>query len=111
MSLSLHLAHAAPATVDTPLLAVILPQDPAISATLSAIDALVGGAITRSISRRDFRGTRDETMLFVGGEQGAQRVVLVGRGAVTLTRTVARRAASVAARQAMKLGTGAMHRR
>ena len=109
MSLSLHLAHAAPATVDTPLLAVVLAQDPAISATLSAIDALVGGAITRSISRRDFRGTRDETMLFVGGEQGAQRVVLVGRGAVTLTRTVARRAASVAARQAMKLGTGAMH--
>ena len=109
MSLSLHLAHAAPATVNTPLLAVILPQDPTVSATVSDIDALVGGAITRSIARRDFRGTRDETMTFVGGEQGAQRVVVVGRGSAPLTRTVARRAASVAARQAMKLGTGAMH--
>lgn len=113
MSLSFQLSHAAAASVDTPLLAVILPQDasmqtPALADALGGLDALVHGAIGRSLARRDFRGGRDETLLLVGGETGVQRLLLVGRGSAPLTRTTARRAAAIAARQATKLGTGAI---
>lgn len=109
MPISFSLVHAAPGAVDTPLLVVILPAEPTWPAVLGGIDQLVNGAITRSLARRDFRGGRDETMLFVGGDQGVQRILLVGRGSAPLTRTSARRAASIAARQAGKLGLPAMH--
>ncbi|MCA0376249.1 MAG: leucyl aminopeptidase [Gemmatimonadetes bacterium] len=113
MTRTIQLSHAAPATLDTPLLAVVLPADPALdaahSAALAPLDALVGGAIGRTLARRDFRGGRDELALFVGGDAGVQRILLVGRGGAPLTRTTARRAAAVAARQAAKLGTGALH--
>lgn len=120
MSLSFQLRHAAPASLaslatslDTPLLAVILPQDvslddDALRGALGPLDALVHGALGRSLTRRDFRGGRDETLLLVGGEAGVQRVLLVGRGSAPLSRTSARRAAAIAARQATKLGTGAL---
>jgi len=109
MSLTLHLAHHAPAASDTPLLVVVLPQAPALTEALTSLDASVGGALSRSLARRDFRGGRDEALLLIGGERGIQRVLLVGHGSAALTRTTARRAAAVAARQAMKLGVGAMH--
>ncbi len=109
MPFTLQLSHAAPAGVDSSLLAIVLPQDPTTDAALRDIDAVLAGAIGRSIARRDFRGTRDETMLFVGGDTGLQRVLLVGRGSAPLTRATARRAAAIAARQAGKLGTGSMH--
>lgn len=109
MSISLHATHEAPATISTPLLIVILPQDGLLPADLGAVDAQLNGAMARSISRRDFRGGRDETMLLVGGERGVQRVLLVGRGTVPLTRATARRASAIGTRQAVKLGTGAMH--
>lgn len=109
MSLTLHLSPAAPSAVDTPLLAIVLASPPVISDSVATIDALVGGAISRTIARRDFRGGRDETLLIVGAETGVQRVLLVGRGTAPLSRTTARRAAAIAARQALKLGTGAMH--
>ncbi len=109
MPISYSLVPAAPDAVETPLLVVVLPADPTLPAALSGIDRQLNGAITRTLARRDFRGGRDETMLFVGGDQGVQRVLLVGRGAAPLTRTSARRAASIAARQAGKLGLTAMH--
>lgn len=109
MPLSFQLAHAAPATVDSPLLTIVLPTEPTLSEALTEVDAALHGALGRSLSRRDFRGARDETLLLVGGETGLQRVLLVGRGAGAATRTNARRAAAIAARQAGKLGTGAMH--
>jgi leucyl aminopeptidase len=109
MSFSLQLSHAAPSSVESPLLAIVLCQDPSLDDAVRAVDTPLAGAIQRSIARRDFRGGRDETMLFVGGDTGAQRVLLVGRGSAPLTRAVARRAAAIAARQAGKLGTGAMH--
>ncbi len=109
MSLTLHITHAAPASIDTPLLVIVLPQPPILDEALTAVDRSLGGALARSISRRDFRGGRDETMLLVGGDGGVQRALLVGRGDTPLTRTSARRAAAIGARQAMKLGTGAMH--
>ena len=109
MSLSIQASYASPADTDTPLLVVILPQNLVMTAQLLSIDAKLGGAMARTFARRDFRGARDETLLLIGGESGAQRVLLVGRGSVPLTRATARRATAIAARQAMKLGTGAMH--
>ncbi len=76
---------------------------------LEPIDALLQGALSRSLARRDFRGGRDETLLLVGAETGVQRVLLVGRGSVAPTRVSARRAAAIGARQATKLGTGGLH--
>ena len=109
MSLAIHASHGAPHSTDTPLLVVILPSDPSLAPPLTAIDGPLGGTIARSLARRDFRGARDETLLLVGGDTGAQRVLLVGRGGTPLTRTAARRATAIAARQAMKLGTASMH--
>lgn len=112
MSLSFQLSHAAAASVDTPLLAVILPQDasmqtPALADALGGLDALVHGAIGRSLARRDFRAGATKRCCW-SEETGVQRLLLVGRGSAPLTRTTARRAAAIAARQATKLGTGAI---
>jgi leucyl aminopeptidase len=108
MPLSFSLAHTAPHAIDTPLLVLVLPADPTLTDALAAVDRQLGGAMSRTFARRDFRGGRDETLLLVGGEGGVQRVLLVGRGGA-LTRTATRRAAAIAARQAGKLGVGAMH--
>lgn len=109
MPLTFALAHSAPDATDSPLLAIVLPADPVLPEALGGVDGQLHGAITRTLSRRDFRGGRDETLLLVGGDVGAQRVLLVGRGGAALTRTTARRAAAIAARQAGKLGVTAMH--
>ena len=109
MPISYSLVHVAPDAVETPLLVVVLAADPSLPSALNGIDRQLNGAIARTLGRRDFRGGRDETMLFVGGDAGIQRVLLVGRGAAPLTRAAARRAASIAARQAGKLGLSAMH--
>ncbi len=109
MDLTLLATHEAPSTLETPLLAVLCGQDPTITDVLAPLDAALGGAIARTFARRDFRGARDESFLIVGGERGVQRVLLVGCGSAARTRAVTRRAAAIAARQAAKLGTGAMH--
>ncbi|MGV3707833.1 MAG: leucyl aminopeptidase, partial [Gemmatimonas sp.] len=75
----------------------------------AAIDSALGGALGRTLTRRDFRGGKDETLLLVGPETGLRRVLLVGRGAGTATRGTARRAAAVATRQARKLGVNSLH--
>lgn len=108
MSLDFTLSHAAPAALETPLLAVILPQEVAMEPWLQPLDAAMQGALGRTLTRRDFRGGRDETLLLVGGDTGLQRLLLVGRGAGPMTRTSMRRAAAVAARQAGRLGTGVL---
>ena len=109
MSISLQASHDAPSAVATPLLVVILGLNPSLPAALDAVDTQLGGAISRTLTRRDFRGARDETLLLVGADAGVQRVLLVGRGSAPLTRTTARRASAIGTRQAVKLGTGAMH--
>lgn len=113
MSLTFQLHHSEPAGTDTPLLAVLLPGGSALSESgltqsLSPIDAQLGHALSRSVSRRDFRADRDETLLLVGADRGAQRVLLVGLGNHTLDRNSARRAAAIAARQAVRIGTGSI---
>lgn len=109
MSIMFHFSHAVVAGLDSPLLAIVLPQDATMETLPLGLDSSLAGAIERSLVRRDFRGTRDETMLFVGGDVGVQRVLLIGRGSAPLTRATARRGAAIAARQAGKLGTGEMH--
>ena len=109
MPLSYALSYTALDAIDTPLLALVLSADPTMTEALAGVDRQLGGALARTLARRDFRGGRDETLLLVGGEAGAQRVLLVGRGTAPVTRSVARRAAAIAARQAGKLGVDAMH--
>jgi leucyl aminopeptidase len=106
--MTLSLAVAAPdfAALNTPLLVVALPSAPTLDATVQPIDALTGGAIARAIGRRDFRGGRDETLHFAGGEHGVQRVLLVGMGAGADRRLSLRRAGAIAARAANRMGVG-----
>src|SRR5688500_5092789 len=60
------------------------------------------------IDNRDFRGTRDETLHLTGFAKGPRRLLLVGMGAVTDRRAAFKRAATLAARNANRLGVGEM---
>jgi leucyl aminopeptidase len=86
------------------LLAIPLGENPALSAALTELDSTIGGAIKRAIDARDFRGGRDEVFQLSGPASGSRRIVLVGMGKVTDRAASLRRAAAIAARQAMKLG-------
>ncbi len=96
------------AKLDTPLLALALPAGATLTAELAPVDAATGGALGRALADRDFRGGRDE-LLFVGGSaSGIRRVLLVGMGKGAPRTDALRRAATLAARQAGKLGSGAL---
>ena len=78
MPVSLSVGRADLGALDTPLLVVALGAQPAAAAlddALRPLDAALGGALGRSIERRDFRGGRDETLHLAGGAKGAQRVL------------------------------------
>src|SRR5690348_6191289 len=96
--------RAQPETADAPLLVLALPYGATLTPALTALAANLGGALGRSLERRDFRGARDETLVLPGGATGAQRVLLVGLGKPAGIAGALRRAASVASRQARKLG-------
>jgi leucyl aminopeptidase len=91
-----------------PLLAVAVGEIPHVSGALSELDKLIGGSISRSIEGRDFRGGKDEVFHLTGSENGPRRIVLIGMGKITDRAGSLRRAAAIAARQAVKLGTGDM---
>ena len=91
-------------TLDVPLLAVGLRKGATIAGPLAALDQSLGGTLERTLSRKDFRGARDETLHLAGGAQGPQRVLLVGLGDASDIGGAVRRAASTAARQARKMG-------
>jgi leucyl aminopeptidase len=76
------------------------------AATLADLDRTLGGELQRSISAREFRGARDETLQFTGTKDGPRRVILIGMGKTKERASSLRRAAAIAARQAVKLGTG-----
>ncbi|MBA3890374.1 MAG: leucyl aminopeptidase [Gemmatimonadaceae bacterium] len=105
--IDITLSAVAPGAASSPLLVVALPAQPAVGGPLSELDATLGGALQRSLARSDFRGSRDET-LHLGGvaDGGPQRVLLVGMGKITDRRASIRRAAAIAARHAVKYGTG-----
>jgi leucyl aminopeptidase len=105
MPISLSLSQSAPQSLDTPLLVVALGADDALPGALAELDsASLGGSLGRTLSRRDFRGARDETLHVGGAERGVQRVLLVGTGKGKARAAALRRAASVAARFANKVG-------
>jgi leucyl aminopeptidase len=89
-----------------------LPSAPELTKELEPLDRALGGALARTLARRDFRGGRDETLHLGGGPKGPQRVLLVGLGKpaddrATGDRAVSiKRAASIAARQAHRAGAG-----
>ena len=95
---------AEPATLDTPLLVVALSRNRSLPAPLAPLDEAVGGALGRSLARREFRGDRDELLHFTGSGKGPRRILLVGLGDASDPRAANRRAAGIAARQARKLG-------
>ncbi len=71
-----------PLTVPSPLL--VLPvlqgiEDP--EGALASADALTGGEVRRALERGDISGKKEETfLLFPRGEEGPERIVLVGAG-------------------------------
>lgn len=104
MPLRIASSGAEPATLDTPLLVIALRRNDSLPAPLGALDKALGGTIGRSVSRRDFRGDRDELLHLTGTDEGPRRILLVGLGEPSDLAGALRRAASIAARQARKMG-------
>ncbi|MDO8502942.1 MAG: leucyl aminopeptidase [Gemmatimonadaceae bacterium] len=88
------------------LLALTLSDGSAFPSSLTELDGALGGAIKRALDSRDFRGAKDELLHLSGTGEGVRRVVLIGLGKVTDRPGSLRRAATIAARQAAKLGGG-----
>ncbi len=88
------------------LLAIALSEKPQLGESLVDFDKALGGSITRAIESRDFRGSKDEVFHLSGTADGPRRVMLIGMGKISDRSGSLRRAAAVAARQAMKLGGG-----
>jgi leucyl aminopeptidase len=105
--LAVNINSANPAEVGTALLVVALPENPTL-AGIAGLDAATQGALTRSIDMKDFRGARDEMLHLTGLAKGPRRILLIGLGAVTDRRAALKRAATLAARNANRLGVGEM---
>src|SRR3954470_18824440 len=106
MTLALTVAAPDLGALDTPLLVVALAASPTLTDELRPIDAATSGALGRALSRRDFRGGRDETLHLSGGEKGVQRVLFIGMGPASDRVSALRRAGALAGRQANRLGVG-----
>ncbi len=96
------------AALDVPLLVVALAPDQQAGADLAPLDEALGGALGRTLARRDFRGGKDEWLHLAGGARGAQRILLVGLGKGTERMVALRRAATLAGRQARRLGAASL---
>src|SRR5881296_2001159 len=93
------------AQVQTPLLAVALPQGDTVPTSLADLDRATGGVVARAVTSGDFKGKRDDTALLYPAGGKAERLLLVGMGkAGEVTRNSIRRAAAVAAKRARALG-------
>ena len=106
MTLSLSAGRPELGALDVPLLVVTLPSGARVDGPLTALDATLGGALSRTIDRRDFRGGRDETLHLAGAASGPKRVLLVGLGKPTDRTAAIRRAGAIAGRQGAKMGVG-----
>ena len=105
--LAVSISSANPTEVGTALLVVALVENPTLSG-IAALDTASQGVLSRTIDSKDFRGSRDETLHLTGFPKGPRRVLLVGMGNVTDRRLSFRRAATLAARTAQRLGVGEM---
>ncbi|HEX6533770.1 MAG TPA: leucyl aminopeptidase [Gemmatimonadaceae bacterium] len=92
------------ASLDVPLLVIALPKNATVAGPLAGLNTALGGALERTLTRRDFRGARDETLHLAGNERGPRRVLLVGLGEGADVAGAVRRAAALAARQARRMG-------
>ena len=108
MSLSLFAGPADFGALDASLVVVALPADGTLDALLNALDSSLGGVLSRSLARRDFRGGRDELLHFGGAATGPARVLFVGMGKAKERISALRRAGAIAARQAGRMGTGSL---
>jgi len=86
---------------------IALPENPTI-AGIAGLDSAAQGSLSKSIEMKDFRGSRDEMLHLTGFPKGPRRMILLGMGAVTDRRASLRRAATLAARTAHRLGVGEM---
>jgi leucyl aminopeptidase len=102
------LSGADAATLEVPVLFVALASGAPLPASLSALDAAAGGHVSAAITRRDFRGARDEILFLSGTPTGPRRVALIGIGSLPSASHALRRAGALAARTAGKLGTGSL---
>ena len=92
------------ASLETPLLALIVPSGSGLSPALADLDRVTGGTLGRAVATGDYKAKKDETALFYGTGP-VQRVLLVGVGkAGEVTRSVLRRAAAVAGKRARAVG-------
>ncbi len=108
MPLITEVVSASPEAHPTPLLAVLVAEGTSLPESLQALDRQAGGALSRLVAAGDFKGKRDETAL-AWPSGPAERILLVGLGKATPDpRGAVRRGASVAAKQARKIGVGAM---
>jgi len=95
------------AQIETPLLAIAVPQGTTLPASLADLDRAAGGVLARALGAGDYKGKRDETLLVYGSGK-AQRILLVGVGkAGDVTRSALRRAAAVGAKRARTIGATA----
>ncbi|MEJ7808994.1 MAG: leucyl aminopeptidase [Gemmatimonadaceae bacterium] len=104
MPLKLSVRRTGTEALDTPLLVLALRKDAGFPSALGALDDQLGGTLRRTLTRRDFRGARDDSLHLSGGAKGAERILLVGLGGESDAAGAARRAAAIAARQARKFG-------
>lgn len=114
--ITVTLAGGDPLAIRSPLLCIALPSGGTSPVTLPAslhgLNQAVGDALQIALSSRDFRGGRDETLMLNGGANGPRRILLLGMGTTGTTpsaaATAVRRAAAVAARAALRLGSGSL---
>jgi leucyl aminopeptidase len=104
MAFETSVVASAPAGLQTPLLALAVPQGSAPPASLASVDESAGGALTRLYASGDFTGKRDETAaIYPGG--ATSRILLIGVGKVDgSARPDLRRAAAIASKRARSLG-------
>jgi leucyl aminopeptidase len=96
------------ATLDVPVLALVMAKPATMTPALAALDQATGGALARTLSRGDFTGRRDEVLHLVGGATGPARILLVGCGDAADRAVALKRAGALAARRASALDVGAL---
>ena len=94
--------------IDAPLLGILLQAGTDLPPELRKLDESLGGALTRSLERGDFKGGRDESLHLDGAGGHADRLLLVGVGTPTEPAAAYRRGASLLGRQAQRTGAGAL---
>jgi len=104
---SVSINSARPTEVGTSLLVGALPENPTI-AGIAGLDSAAQGSLSKSIEMKDFRGGRDEMLHLTGFAKGPRRLMLLGMGSMSDRRASLRRAATLAARTAHRLGVGEM---